>query len=33
MIKDMEVRKAFFKDNDPGTLIRLGEAKQISLFD
>ena len=33
MTKDMEVRKAFFKDNDPGTLIRLGEAKQISLFD
>ncbi len=33
MTKEMEVRKAFFKDNDPQTLVRLGQIQQVSLFD
>lgn len=33
MTKEMEVRKAFFRDNDPQTLVRLGQIQQVSLSD
>ncbi len=33
MTKEREIRKAFFKDSDPQTLLRLGELQQVGLFD
>lgn len=33
MTKEREIRKAFFMDNDPQSLLRLGEFKQVDLFD
>lgn len=31
--KEKEIRHTFFKDNDPKSLIRLGEQEQLSLFE
>lgn len=31
--KEREIRTAFLKDNDPQTLLRLGQYKQLELFD
>lgn len=33
MIKEREIKKVFFMDNDPQSLLRLGEFKQMDLFD
>ncbi|WP_010073648.1 hypothetical protein [Clostridium cellulovorans] len=33
MTKEREIRKAFFRDSDPQTLLRLGQLKQMGLFD
>ncbi|WP_078550207.1 coiled-coil domain-containing protein [Litchfieldia alkalitelluris] len=32
MTKNKEIRTAFFKDNDPEAIVRLGEREQMSLF-
>ncbi len=32
MTKNKEIRTAFFKDNDPEAMVRLGEQEQLSLF-
>lgn len=33
MTKEEEIKLAFFQDKDPDTLIRLGEIKQIGMFE
>ena len=32
MTKNKEIRTAFFKDNDPKAMVRLGEQEQMALF-
>jgi hypothetical protein len=33
LLKEREIRKAFFRDSDPQTLQRLGQLKQMDIFD
>lgn len=33
MTKNKEIRTAFFKDNDPEAMVRLGEQEQLSMFN
>jgi len=33
LLKEREIRKAFFRDSDPQTLLRLGQLQQMDIFD